>query len=113
MIILFIGDIVGHRGRQCVVRLLPALRAEYRIDLVIANAENAAGGLGATPTVINELYRMGVQAITLGNHVWRKKELAPALNTFGYVVRPANFPEGIPGKGSMIVTFRMEEKLGL
>jgi len=113
MIILFIGDIVGHRGRQCVARVLPGLRAEYGVDLVVANAENAAGGLGATPAVINELHRMGVQGVTLGNHVWRKKELASGLDALGYVVRPANYPEGVPGNGSIILTLPDERKVGI
>lgn len=113
MKILFIGDIVGHRGRQCVSRLLPGLRAQYGLDLVVANGENAAGGLGATPTVIAELYRMGVQCVTLGNHVWRKKELASGLNAIEYAVRPANLPEGVPGKGSWIVDLPDGRRVGV
>jgi metallophosphoesterase (TIGR00282 family) len=113
MKILFIGDIVGHRGRQCVARLLPELRAERGLDLVIANGENAAGGLGATPTVIAELYRMGVQCVTLGNHVWRKKELAGGLHAIEYAVRPANLPDGVPGKGSWIVNLSDGRRVGV
>jgi len=113
MKILFIGDIVGHRGRQCVARLLPELRAEHGLDLVIANAENAAGGLGATPSVIAELYHMGVQGVTLGNHVWRKKELVGGLDALDYVVRPANYPEGVPGRGSVILTLSDGRRAGL
>ncbi len=113
MKILLIGDIVGHRGRQCVARFLPELRAEYGLDLVVANAENAAGGLGATPTVIAELHRMGVHGITLGNHTWRKKELAGGLRNLDYVVRPANYPEGVPGQGSTILQLADGRLVGL
>ena len=84
-------------------RLLPDLRNEFGIDLVVANGENSAGGLGATPQTITELFRIGVQAITLGNHTWRKKELVTGLNALESVVRPANYPAGVPGKGSMVV----------
>jgi hypothetical protein len=113
MKILFLGDIVGKRGRQCVARLLPDLRAEHRIDLVLANAENAAGGLGATPSVIDDLLKMGIQGLTLGNHTWRKRELAPALDALPLVVRPANYPDGVPGKGSMVIAMADGRKVGV
>ncbi len=99
---LFIGDIVGQRGRQCVARLVPELRASRGIDVVVANGENAAGGLGATPQVLQELLRAGVHVITLGNHTWRKKEMAPDIDRFPMVARPANYPRGVPGKGSVV-----------
>ncbi|HOE65425.1 MAG TPA: YmdB family metallophosphoesterase, partial [Candidatus Hydrogenedentes bacterium] len=79
MRILFIGDVVGRPGRRCVRELVPGLRARHGVDLVIANGENAAGGLGATPETLDELFRGGVHLVTLGNHTWRKKQLAPAL----------------------------------
>jgi metallophosphoesterase (TIGR00282 family) len=110
---LFIGDIVGHRGRKCLSRLLPGLRSEFGIDVVIANAENAAGGLGATPTVIAELCRNGVQGVTLGNHVWRKKELVGALDKLDNVVRPANYPEGVPGQGATVLQLQDGRKIGM
>ena len=113
MKILFIGDIVGRRGRQCVAKLLPALRAEHGLDLVIANAENAAGGLGATPQVIGQLSAMGVHGMTLGNHTWRKKELAAELHRLDTVVRPANYPSGVPGKGSMVLSLPDGRKVGV
>lgn len=103
MKILFIGDIVGRRGRCCVHRLLPGLKIEFGIDLVLANAENAAGGLGATAAVMDDLYRAGVQGLTLGNHTWRKKELADALRRFQTVARPVNYPAGVPGRGSYVL----------
>lgn len=113
MKILFIGDIVGQRGRQCVARVAPEIRATRGIDLVVANGENAAGGLGATPQVLHELFRMGVQAITLGNHTWRKKEMAAGLNQLESVIRPANYPAGVPGKGSLLYELPDGRKVGL
>lgn len=104
MRILFIGDVVAGAGRDCVKRLLPALREEHRIDLTIANGENAAGGLGATPQVIRELLQSGVQVITMGNHTWRKKELLPEIDSLTQVIRPANYPAGVPGRGSLVFT---------
>ncbi len=101
--ILFIGDIVGRPGRTCVKELLPALRRRETVDFVIANGENAAGGLGITPKLIEELVEFGVDAITLGNHTWKQKELAGELDNFPQVVRPANYPEGVPGRGSALI----------
>ena len=113
MKILFVGDVVGRAGRECVARVLPGLREEFAVDVVVANGENAAGGLGATPQVIGELLAMGVNAITLGNHTWRKKELAPVLDSLPNVVRPANYCPGVPGKGSMVVELADGRKMGL
>ena len=113
MRILFIGDVVAGAGRDCVKRLVPALREEHRIDLVIANGENAAGGLGATPQIIRELMQSGVQAITMGNHTWRKKELLPEIDKLPMVVRPANYPPGVPGRGSAIVELPDGRKAGI
>ena len=113
MRILFIGDIVAGIGRECVKLLLPALREEFQIDLVVANGENAAGGLGATPQVINEIMRAGVQAITMGNHTWRKKELLPEIDKMPAVVRPANYPIGVPGRGSAIIELRDGRRVGV
>ena len=103
MRILFIGDIVGGPGRACVRDWLPELVASHRIDFVAANGENAAGGLGATPAILQELLGYGIHAVTMGNHTWRKKELAPAINSLGSVIRPANYPQGVPGAGSAVV----------
>lgn len=113
MRILFIGDVVAGCGRDCVKTLLPSLRDEHRIDLVVANGENAAGGLGATPQVIRELMKSGVQAITMGNHTWRKKELLPEIDTLPLVVRPANYPAGVPGRGSIVVELPDGRKAGI
>jgi 2',3'-cyclic-nucleotide 2'-phosphodiesterase len=100
MKVLFIGDVVGRPGRTCVEQMLPGLRDEFAIDFTIANGENAAGGLGATPKVLAELLEAGVDAVTLGNHTWRKKELVQGIEDFATVLRPANYPRGVPGKGA-------------
>lgn len=113
MRILFIGDIVGGPGRACVRKWLPELCAEHRIDIVAANGENSAGGLGATPAILRELLGYGIHVITMGNHTWRKKELAPALDSFASVVRPANYPEGVPGQGSVIFRLADGRALGV
>ncbi|MCC6697281.1 MAG: TIGR00282 family metallophosphoesterase [Candidatus Hydrogenedentes bacterium] len=113
MRILFIGDIVGSIGRTCVKRLLPGLREAHRIDLVLANGENAAGGLGATPAILQDLFSIGIHGITMGNHTWRKRELVEGIDSVGSVVRPANYPGGVPGKGSVIVELPDGRRAGL
>ncbi len=113
MKILFIGDIVGRPGRRAVARWLPALRETHGFDLVAANAENAAGGLGATPEILNELRDLGVRAFTLGNHAWRKKALLSAIDGMTDIVRPVNYPEGLPGRGAMLIPLADGRKVGL
>jgi metallophosphoesterase (TIGR00282 family) len=98
VVILVIGDIVGKPGRQAVARFLPELRKQYRLDLVIANAENAAGGFGLTPSIADELFQMRVQVLTSGNHIWAQKEIIPYLDELP-VLRPFNYPPDVPGKG--------------
>lgn len=101
--ILFIGDIFGEPGRMALERLLPRLRDEVAADLVVANGENAAGGLGLTARLARELWGCGVDVITLGNHVWKQRDLLPVLDEEDRVLRPANFPPGVPGHGHVIV----------
>jgi metallophosphoesterase (TIGR00282 family) len=113
MNILFIGDIVGRPGRAAVERWLPELREELAVDVVVANAENSAGGLGATPDILRELIALGVHAFTMGNHTWRKKELAPAIDKFPNLVRPANYPPGVPGRGAALIALPDGRRLGL
>ena len=113
MKILFIGDIVGRPGRRAVARWLPGLCAEHAVDFVIANAENAAGGLGATPEILRELRDIGVQAFTLGNHAWRKEVLISNIERFPEVVRPANFPDCVPGRGAAVLTLSNGVRVGL
>ena len=110
--ILFIGDIVGRAGRQIVRDILPGLKVKYRIELAIANGENLAGGVGATPQVVQEVLDAGVDVVTFGNHVWRKKEMLQGIDEFDCVVRPANYPEGTPGRGS-IVYHKGDSKIGV
>lgn len=104
MRILFIGDVVGRTGRGAVARALPELRKTHAVDLVVANAENSAAGIGATPSTLQELRRHGVDLFTLGNHTWRKKELLDAMDGLACAARPANFPEGLPGRGAVTAT---------
>jgi len=113
MNILFIGDIVGKPGRRSVQQLVPDLCEEYAVDFVIANGENAAGGLGATPDKVTELFKAGVHAITMGNHTWRKKELVAGIDDLDRIVRPANFPEGVPGHGFALIPSANGHKVGL
>ena len=113
MKILFIGDIVGRPARRFLGEQLPEMRKAHGVDAVIANAENAAGGLGATPDVLDELLAMGIDVLTLGNHTWRQKELGPVLDRFETVLRPANYPEGVPGRGSVAISIADGRKLGV
>lgn len=113
MHILFVGDIVGRPGRRALFDALPRLREDLAIDLVVANGENAAGGLGITPAILRELLSNGVDAVTLGNHTWRKQELAPELDAFDRVARPANYPPGAPGRGALLVPARGGRQVGV
>jgi metallophosphoesterase (TIGR00282 family) len=99
MRILFLGDIVGRGGRQMVADLLPGLRQELGLDLVLANGENASGGLGLSAKSAQELRRAGVDVLTTGNHVWKYPDIRPLLDKEPWLLRPANFPTGAPGKG--------------
>ena len=97
-----IGDIVGRAGRQAVHKFLPGLRQQYGLDLVIANAENAAGGFGLTSAIAMELLSAGVDVLTSGNHIWAEKEVIPYLDGEMPILRPLNYPLGVPGKGYII-----------
>lgn len=101
---LFIGDIVGKPGRSIIKNMLPQLKAEFNADMIIANAENAAGGNGLTAQVANELYNDGVDFITLGNHVWDKKDIISFIDIEEKIIRPANYPPATPGKGYKIIS---------
>ena len=98
--ILFIGDIFGRPGRKLVRKLLPELKECYNIHLTIANGENAAGGLGLTADVMRELFAMGIDVLTSGNHIWDKKDILGLIGDEKRLLRPANFPPGVPGKGA-------------
>jgi metallophosphoesterase (TIGR00282 family) len=99
MNILAIGDVIGKPGRQTVQKVLPGLRQQYHLDLVIANAENAAGGLGLTSSTARELLEAGVDILTSGNHIWDQKEIIPYLDGNLPILRPLNYPPGVPGQG--------------
>ena len=100
MIVLFVGDVVGSPGRRAVQRQLPGLVERHQVDYTIVNIENAAGGFGITPEVIAELDGLPIDCYTSGNHIWDKKEGMPLLEYHQPpVLRPANYPEGNPGKG--------------
>lgn len=100
--ILMIGDVVGRPGRRAVMELLPRLRHQYQVDLVIANSENAAGGRGLTPGTASELLNSGVDVLTSGNHIWKQKEILPLLDTDVPILRPLNYPRGVPGRGFVV-----------
>jgi metallophosphoesterase (TIGR00282 family) len=102
VIIAFIGDVVGQSGRRVVTRVVPRMRAEHHADLIIANAENSAGGFGFNPPGIAEMEAAGVDFFTTGNHVWDKREGIPLLEARQNIVRPANYP-GAPGRGMHLV----------
>ena len=99
MKILFVGDVIGRLGRKTVHSLLPGLRRETEAELVVANGENAAGGRGLTPATADELFAAGVDVITSGNHVWEIREIYPILDSEALVLRPLNYPPGVPGRG--------------
>ncbi|MBI4824639.1 MAG: TIGR00282 family metallophosphoesterase [Nitrospirae bacterium] len=102
MNVLFIGDIVGKTGRMAVKALLPKLVETYKIDLTIANGENLAGGFGITEKTVTEMFGSGIHVITSGNHIWDKKEFLPYIAKENRVLRPLNYPPGVPGFGSVI-----------
>jgi hypothetical protein len=103
MLFLAIGDIVGKPGRQAVQEFLPALRRQYGFDMVIANGENAAGGFGLTEDTARELLGEGVDVITSGNHIWSQKEIIPHLDGDMPILRPLNYPRGVPGRGYLTI----------
>ncbi len=113
MKVLFIGDIVGKAGRMALKGLLPNLVDKYKIDLVIANGENIAGGFGLTEKTVEEIINYGVQIITTGNHVWDKKESIPYISKEHRILRPLNYPPGVPGYGSIIHTLSNGIKVGV
>jgi metallophosphoesterase (TIGR00282 family) len=103
---LFIADIVGTPGRKAVEERLPSLLEELEVDFCVANGENVADGVGITPKLADRLLATGIDAITLGNHVWRRVEIVPYLTGSDRVLRPANLGKAAPGKGLAVVTAR-------
>ncbi len=103
MRILFVGDVVGRSGRTIVYERLPGLVRDWKLDLVVVNGENAAGGFGITEAIYRELIDAGADAITLGNHAWDQKEALVFIERAPRLVRPANYPAGTPGRGAALV----------
>ncbi len=98
-----IGDIVGKPGRRAINEFLPGLCHEFNVSFVVANGENAAGGLGITLSTTQELLDAGVTVVTTGNHVWAKKEIIPYLDSELPIIRPLNFPPSVPGRGYIVI----------
>lgn len=111
--ILFIGDIVGSPGRAAVKEIVPALRKKEGIDLVIANAENSAGGSGITPRTARDLFQSRCDVLTSGDHIWRRPEVIELLQEQPNILRPANFPKETPGQGSVIFKTETGVKVGV
>jgi metallophosphoesterase (TIGR00282 family) len=113
MRILFIGDIVGKPGRRAIHGILQQVISAYGIEFAIANGENAAGGMGITPAIAIEILDQGVDVLTTGNHVWAKKEIIPFLNEESRILRPANYPAQVPGKGVGVFEVKNRQKIGV
>jgi metallophosphoesterase (TIGR00282 family) len=103
MRLLFIGDVVGRSGRAVVTERLPGLVKDWKLDLVVINGENSAGGFGITEAIYNELLDAGADAITLGNHAWDQREALVFIERAPRLVRPLNYPAGTPGRGAALV----------
>ena len=103
MRILFIGDIVGRTGRAVVLERMPRLIADWELDLVVVNGENAAGGFGITEAIYNELIDAGADAVTLGNHAWDQREALVFIERAPRLIRPLNYPAGTPGRGAALI----------
>ena len=106
MNILIIGDICGSPGRQATKKYIEKIKIEYGIDFVIANGENSAGGVGITKPVLDELYSLGIDVVTTGNHIWDKKDVFEFIEDEPYLVRPANYPQTSPGQGFCIYDYQ-------
>jgi len=113
MKILFIGDIVGKPGRRAVGEFVPSLISERKIDLVIANCENAAAGFGVTREIVEELYESRIDVLTSGNHIWNKKEVLDFIGDYETLLRPANYPATTPGSGAVLIPTAKGEYVGV
>lgn len=113
MKVLFIGDIVGKPGRKALREGLPEIINKLKIDFVIANVENAAGGFGITKAVGEEILDLGVDVLTSGNHIWDKKEAITYIPKENRLLRPANYPEGVPGYGSIVMKTSAGDKVAV
>jgi len=113
MKVLFIGDIIGRPGRRAVQQILPKLQSNGRLDLVIANCENAAAGFGITREVVDELLNCRIDVLTSGNHIWDKKEVLYFIHEYPNLLRPANYPPQVPGRGSIVTTTKAGLPIGI
>jgi metallophosphoesterase (TIGR00282 family) len=113
MKVLFIGDIVGKPGRKALRQGLPALVNKFKLDFVIANVENAAGGFGITKSVGEEILSLGVHVMTSGNHIWDKKEAVSYIPKENCLLRPANYPDGVVGSGNIVLNTSSGEKIAV
>ncbi len=111
MRILFFGDVVGRSGRDGIARHLPELRAKLKSDVVVINVENAAGGFGVTDRIAQDFYGFGVDCLTTGNHVWDQRELLGTIDRDPRLLRPLNYPDGTPGRGTFIHTLADGRKI--
>ncbi|MFD0698306.1 TIGR00282 family metallophosphoesterase [Paenibacillus sp. GCM10027628] len=111
MKIVFIGDIVGSVGRKALKNVMPRLKQAHPGAVFIANGENAAAGKGITSAIAKEIYELGIQAITMGNHTWDQKEIFDFIDRDEKMVRPANFPPGTPGRGHTVIKVKDQELL--
>jgi metallophosphoesterase, MG_246/BB_0505 family len=111
--VLCVGDVVGKPGRLVLAELLPKLIAERKIDLVVVNAENSAGGSGLTPAIYTKLLSYGIDVVTLGDHTYRKREVLPLLETSERLIRPGNYPASSVGRGWTVVTSRSGVKVAV
>ncbi|MGE4580292.1 MAG: TIGR00282 family metallophosphoesterase [Desulfuromonadales bacterium] len=113
MNILFVGDVVGRAGRQVLAQTLDRLVDHHQVDLVVVNGENAAAGFGLTAEIVREFFDLGVDVITTGNHIWDKKEIYDTLDREPALLRPANYPEGLPGRGVGVYSTSAGIKVGV
>ncbi len=113
MKILILGDVVGRAARRMLRREVRRLRAEADLDLVVANGENASGGRGIDPDALDELFDSGVDVVTSGNHIWQHRSLLPHLEGEARLLRPANFADGVPGRGWTVVEARNGARVGV
>jgi metallophosphoesterase (TIGR00282 family) len=103
VLILAIGDVIGKPGRKALSQLLPSLRQQYGLDLIMVNGENAAGGIGVTVATAKEMLDAGADVLTSGNHIWMHREIYPYLDSDMPILRPLNYPPGVPGRGYIII----------
>ncbi len=113
MKILFLGDVVGRPGRRILKNFIPDFRKTENIDIVVANGENAAAGSGLTPKIADEIFESEVDAITSGDHIWKRKDIYDYLKVLAGLIRPANYPDGAIGRGSTVVEAANGVKVGI